>query len=84
MDDIDYLQTADKGETEVELLQKKQKGDDLWESLLRTTGGAIVVEPTKTDWVNIAFKNVKGSMKMKPPNPEQILTVRNTDGEIVQ
>ena len=23
-------------------------------------------------------------MKMKPPNPEQILTVRNTDGEIVQ
>ena len=60
VDGMDYIQTADKGELEQELLHKTQNGMNLWESLLRTTGGAIVVEPGKTDWVNNAFEDKEG------------------------
>ena len=63
VDDMDYIQTAEEGETEQDLLHKTQKGMNLWESLLRTTGGAIVVEPGKTDWVNIAFEDKKGILQ---------------------
>ena len=32
----------------------------LWESLLRTTGGAIETSDTKTDWVQIGFEWKQG------------------------
>ena len=44
---------------------------NLWISLLRTTGGAIVVEPGKTDWVNIAFKDKKENLRLKPPQEDR-------------
>jgi len=44
VDDMDYIQTGRPGESCAELLQCTHRSMDLWESLLRTTGGAIVVE----------------------------------------
>ena len=54
---------------------------DLWESLLRTTGGAIVVEPGKIDWVKINFVEKNHKMVMAKMNNDEKLFVRNTDGE---
>jgi len=47
VDDMDYIQTGIPGETSENLLAHTQRGMDIWESLLRTTGGTIVVEPAK-------------------------------------
>ena len=54
---------------------------DLWESLLRTTGGAIVVKPGKSDWVKINFEEKNHNMVLAKLNNKEKLFVRNTDGE---
>ena len=78
---MDYIQTGKPGESCDELIHRTQQGMDLWESLLRTTGGAIVVEPGKTDWVKINFEEKNHKMVMSTMNNDEILFVRNTDGE---
>ena len=83
VDDMDYIQTAEEGEPEQKLLHKTQNGMNLWESLLQTTGGAVVVQPGKTNWVNIAFEDKKGNLCLKPPQEDNNLTIHNTDGETV-
>ena len=80
-DDMDYIQTGKPGESYAELLQRTQRGMDLWESLLRTTGGAIGLEPGKTDWVKINFEEKIHQMVMAKMNNEEKSFVRNTDGE---
>ena len=81
VDDMDYIETGKPGESCDELLHRTQQGMDLWESLLRTTGGAIVVEPGKTDWVKINFEEKNHKMVMAKMNSDEKLFVRNTDGE---
>jgi hypothetical protein len=78
VDDTDMVETALAKEAWEILLNRTQEGLDLWESLLRTTGGAL--EPTKSDWVAIRheWKNGKSHL-VKVPDPTH-LTVRNPAG----
>ena len=39
------------------------------------------MEPGKTNGVNIAFEDKKGNLRLKPPQENNNLTIRNTDGE---
>ena len=63
VDDTDQIETKYGCTDWEEVMQRAQKGIELWESLLRTTGGAI--EPSKTDWVGIQYewKNSKPCLK---------------------
>ena len=56
-----YIQIGILGETSEDLLARTQRGMALWELLMRTTEGAIVVEPGKSDWVGIDFEQKKTS-----------------------
>ena len=47
---MDYIQTGKQGKSCTELLERTQQGIDLSKSLLRTTGGAKVVEPGIIQW----------------------------------
>ena len=79
VDDTDMVETALKNEAWNALLNRTQEGLDLWESLLRTTGGAL--EPTKSDWVAIKHEWKDGkSILSKKLEPTE-LTVRNPAGE---
>ena len=73
------IKTAIKGEALEQLFQRAQKGLDLWESLLRTTGGAL--EPTKSDWVTIKHEWKDGNSRLEKGGliPTD-LTVRNPAG----
>ena len=53
----------------------------MWESLLRTTGGAIVVEPGKSDWVKINFEEKNHEMVLAKLNNDEKLFVCNTDSK---
>ena len=84
VDDMDYIQTADANEDVEATLTKAQKGMDLWESLLRTSGGAIETSLTKTDWVKIDFKWKDGKWKYIDRNENDTIRVRNYTGENVE
>ena len=83
VDDMDYVQTAGENDDMEDTLIKAQKGMDLWESLLRTSGGAIETSLTKTDWVKIDFKWKNGTWKYAPKNEEEKIRVRNFTGDTV-
>ena len=77
VDDMDYVQTALPGETEDDVFKKAQEGLRLWESLLRTTGGAIEISDTKTDWVRIGFEWKNGKCTLKKKDERNTMKVRN-------
>ena len=52
VDDTDSITLGRPNETWNELITRAQKGLDMWECLIRTTGGAI--EPGKSFWVGIS------------------------------
>ena len=83
VDDMDYIQTALWHENEQDVFEKTQKGMVLWESLLRTTGGAIETSETKTDWVRIFFDWDKGKWKLKKKDDNIKMRVRNSTGDEV-
>ena len=79
VDDTDTIEMAKEGETWEELFNRTKQGLDLWESLLRTTGGAL--EPTKSDWVKIRHIWKDGKTTLDNEKEERPLTVRNPAGE---
>ena len=79
VDDTDTIEMANDGETWDELIERTQKGLELWESLLRTTGGAL--EPTKSDWVKIRHIWKDGKTTLDNNKEERPLTVRNPAGD---
>ena len=79
VDDMDYIQANEDCDSDNETLEEAKKGLNLWEGLLRTTGGAI--EPTKSDWVRIGFEKVRGTWKFKKMNEDDEMKVRDTSGE---
>jgi len=80
---MDFIQTGILGKSGTELLERTQRGMDLWESLLRTAGGGIVVvvEPSKSDWVKINFVEKNHKIVLAKMNRDEKLFVRNTDGK---
>ena len=72
------VEMALRDETWNMLLHCTQEGLDLWESLLRTTGGAL--EPTKSDWVAIKHVWKDGKTKLSTKLEPTELTERNPAG----
>ena len=80
VDDTDQCKMTMKNKDWHNQLQSTQKSLDLWESLLRTTGGAI--EPTKSDWTKLKYIWVGGKAKLDIADPLDKLYMRNPDGEV--
>ena len=78
VDDTDTIEMANDNETWEELIERAQRGLDLWESLLRTTGGAL--EPSKSDWVKIRHVWKDGKTTLDNRKEDTPLTVRNPAG----
>ena len=62
------------------LVNRTQSSLSLWESLLRTTGGAI--EPSKSDWTRLDYTWKQGKAKLKNTVSLDTLQMRDTDGNI--
>jgi len=78
VDDTDFIETALPNKTWTSLFVRAQKGLQLWETLLRTTGGAI--EPTKSHWVRISHKWKNGKSSLEKANRNKHLEVRDPNG----
>ena len=78
VDDTDTVQTGAQGEKTPEVLDKAQKELNLWEELVRATGGGL--EGEKSDFVVINYKWTGGHWKYEQPRDDDELTVRNPDG----
>ena len=79
VDDTDQLEmNTDKQHSWNQLVSRTQSSLSLWESLLRTTGGAI--EPSKSDWVRLNYKWNKGKASLVHTLAPDILTMRDSGG----
>ena len=78
VDDTDFIETALPNETWESLFDRAQEGLRLWETLLRTTGGAI--EPTKSHWVRISHKWKNGKSSLEKANRNEHLELRDPQG----
>ena len=63
VDDTDLIQTAKDNETFDDVLNEMQNAIDLWEGLIKNTGGALAVD--KCRWWGIDFKWHNGMWKYK-------------------
>ena len=78
VDDTDQIKTKYECTDWEEVMQRAQKGIELWECLLRTTGGAI--EPSKTDWVGIQYEWKNGKPCLKKANQSDKLYALDPSG----
>ena len=78
VDDTDTVQTGKRGQQTQQVVQKAQAELNLWEELIRATGGEL--EGEKSDFAVINYKWTNGDWKYERPNQETKLTVRNKDG----
>ena len=66
VDDTDLIQT---GNDSADVFQHMQRGVDMWEGLVKATGGALVVEEKKSSWWLLAFDwQTNGSWKATMPH----------------
>ena len=63
VDDTDLIQTAKDGQSFDEVLDEMQKALNLWEGLIKTTGGALAVD--KCRWWGIDFEWKNGNWRYK-------------------
>ena len=70
VDDLDLISTYDPSLFHEPDIQEAQRGLDLWEELLRATGGAI--EPTKSELYYIDFSWTNGVAHLRPPDPVEV------------
>ena len=80
VDDTDQCEMTMCNTTWEHQMQKTQKSLNLWESLLRTTGGAI--EPTKSDWTKLKYQWHGGQASLEPADQTDKLYMRSPDGNI--
>ena len=79
VDDTDSITLGAPNESWDELIHRAQKGLDMWECLIRTTGGAI--EPAKSFWVGInPIVNDKGETVLQSA-PNHSLWITGYNGE---
>ena len=78
VDDTDQIELNDETTTWENVLANAQASLELWECLLRTTGGAI--EPTKTFWVRILHVWKNGTATLQNPDQTEELWVKISQG----
>ena len=82
VDDTDQIKLRDEETLWENVIFNAQASIDLWECLLRTTGGAI--EPSKTDWVRVIYEWKKGKPILEKAKPQDELFVQAPSGERIQ
>jgi hypothetical protein len=82
VDDKDLLKARKPGEkTYVEMAEDMQNGLDLWEGLLKATGGALV--PDKSYWYLIDFKGKNGAWKFATTEETEYgITIEDHTGDL--
>lgn len=79
VDDADIVQTGHMGESTGSLIRKAQEELNLWEELIKATGGAIV--PDKSDYTAINFKwDTEGNWTYEKPSRRVHLEVKDDEG----
>jgi hypothetical protein len=78
MDDTDQCEMVMKNREWTVHKRVTQDSLDLWESLIRTTGGAI--EPTKSDWTKLKYTWQKGKAIIEKADKEDKLYMKNPEG----
>ena len=78
VDDADTVETGEKGESTPSVVNKAQAELNLWEELIRATGGGL--EGEKSDFAVVNFTWQNGLWKYEKPLDDTQLTVRNYDG----
>ena len=79
LNDTDMVEMSREQEDWNTLFGRTQKSLDMWECLIRTTGGAL--EPAKSDWVKIVHKWKYGTSYLAKADPSDILKMRDPNGE---
>ena len=82
VDDSDQCEMTMANKDWTSQMCSTQQSLTLWETLLRTTGGAI--EPTKSDWTKLKYKWQGGKVSLEEADPNDILYMRNPDGEVME
>ena len=82
VDDTDQIELRDEETLWENVIFNAQASIDLWECLLRTTGGAI--EPTKTDWVRVIYEWKNGKPSLEKTNQEDELFVQDPNGNRIK
>ena len=78
VDDTDQIELRDDEIIWENVIANAQAGLELWECLLRTTGGAI--EPTKTDWVKVLYEWKDGKPQLQKANHDDEIWAKNPEG----
>ena len=78
VDDADTVQTGQKGEETPRVVDRAQAELNLWEELIRATGGGL--EGDKSDFAVVNYKWKNGRWTYEKPLETTTLTVRNPDG----
>ena len=78
VDDTDQIELRDEETLWENVLTNAQASLQLWECLLRTTGGAI--EPTKTDWVKVLYEWKNGTPQLQKANQNDEIWAKNPEG----
>lgn len=79
VDDTDQCEMTTNNREWSEQLLDTQKSIDMWESLLRTTGGAI--EPTKSDWTKLKYKWKGHNIVLEKHKEEEKLYMMGLNGQ---
>ena len=79
VDDTDQIELNLEHHPWNRILKRAQESLTLWESLLRTTGGAI--EPSKSDWTRLSYKWKNGQATVQPTITTDVINIRNSNGE---
>ena len=82
VDDTDQIELKSDEVIWENVMINAQESMDLWECLLRTTGGAI--EPSKTDWVKVMYEWKQGKPTLEKANPQDELFVRDPNGDKIR
>jgi hypothetical protein len=81
VDDTDQCEMTMASKSWEEQLRDTQSSIELWESLLRTTGGAV--EPSKSDWTKLKYKwDDSGRATLMQPQVTDKLYMKNPDGQV--
>ena len=78
VDDNDTVQTGDLDDKTSKVVKKAQQELNLWEELVRTTGGGL--EGDKSDFAIINYEWKSGIWKYKKPHNDTCLTVCKDGG----
>ena len=80
VDDTDQCEMTMRNKSWENQMLMTQKSLNLWETLIRTTGGAI--EPSKSDWTKLKYRWTGGRAVMEKADQNDKLFMRSPNGDV--